>query len=79
MERVVAAMVDRRVAACIDLHNNSGRNPYYACIWLARRSSLETGEFIQPAHVVLSASQRRADSGVHAAVSIDYVRMRRNR
>lgn len=32
MRRVVEAMLDRRVAASIDLHNNSGRNPYYACI-----------------------------------------------
>lgn len=32
MRRVVATMVERKVAASIDLHNNSGRNPYYACI-----------------------------------------------
>lgn len=32
MRRVVATMVERKVAASIDLHNNSGRNPFYACI-----------------------------------------------
>lgn len=32
MRRVVATMVERKVVASIDLHNNSGRNPYYACI-----------------------------------------------
>jgi succinylglutamate desuccinylase len=32
MRRVVEVMIQRQVAASIDLHNNSGRNPYYACI-----------------------------------------------
>ena len=32
MRQVVATMVEKRVAASIDLHNNSGRNPHYACI-----------------------------------------------
>lgn len=32
MRQIVATMVDKRVAASIDLHNNSGRNPHYACI-----------------------------------------------
>lgn len=32
MREVVAAMRQRRVLASIDLHNNSGRNPRYACV-----------------------------------------------
>jgi hypothetical protein len=32
MRQVLESMIERRVAASIDLHNNSGRNPYYACI-----------------------------------------------
>jgi len=32
MCRVVADMQSRRVFASIDLHNNTGRNPHYACV-----------------------------------------------
>lgn len=32
MERVVARLRERRVFASIDLHNNTGINPHYACV-----------------------------------------------
>lgn len=32
MREVVDRMADRRVAASIDLHNNTGLNPYYSCL-----------------------------------------------
>ena len=32
MRQVVAEMKSRRVFASIDLHNNTGRNPHYACV-----------------------------------------------
>lgn len=36
MRQVVAEMQSRRVFASIDLHNNTGRNPHYACVnWVA--------------------------------------------
>ncbi len=32
MRSVLEVMVERGVVASIDLHNNTGRNPYYACV-----------------------------------------------
>lgn len=32
MRHVVAEMCERHVFACIDLHNNTGLNPHYACV-----------------------------------------------
>jgi len=32
MQQIIAAMAQRRVFASIDIHNNTGLNPHYACI-----------------------------------------------
>lgn len=51
MRRVVATMVERKVAASIDLHNNSGRNPYYSCICSLNVEHLRLGALFS--HTVL--------------------------
>lgn len=48
MRCVVATLVERKVAACIDLHNNSGRNPYYACICSLNVEHLRLGALFSP-------------------------------
>lgn len=61
--RVVAEMERRGVFACIDVHNNSGRNPHYACvsrldprfIGLARRFSRRVLYFRIPETVLTEA------------------------
>ncbi len=40
MEQVVAAMARRGVFASVDLHNNTGLNPHYACVNLLRNQWL---------------------------------------
>jgi hypothetical protein len=32
MQAILQRMLERRVAASVDLHNNSGRNPHYSCV-----------------------------------------------
>ena len=41
MRHVVAEMRERRVFASIDLHNNTGLNPYYACVTRRTHASLQ--------------------------------------
>jgi hypothetical protein len=48
MRGVVARMVEKKVAATIDLHNNSGRNPYYACICSLNVEHLRLGALFSP-------------------------------
>jgi hypothetical protein len=48
MRQVVASMLEKKVAATIDLHNNSGRNPYYACICSLNVEHLRLGALFSP-------------------------------
>jgi len=41
--RVVQAMAERRVLACVDVHNNTGLNPHYACVDTLDNPTLQLG------------------------------------
>jgi succinylglutamate desuccinylase len=70
MQTVVKRMVDRRVFASIDLHNNTGLNPHYACInrvddrflYLAKLFSRTIVYFINPCQVNSMAMARHCPS-----------------
>jgi len=74
MQAVLDAMNRRRVFASIDLHNNTGRNPHYACInktenrfiQLARMFSRIIVYFIRPDGV-----QAKAFAGLCPAVTLE--------
>lgn len=63
MQSVIESMKTRNVFASIDIHNNTGKNPHYACINktgnsfinLARRFSRTIVYFIRPAGVQTAA------------------------
>jgi hypothetical protein len=48
MRDVVAAMVERPLVASVDLHNNSGRNPLYACVCSLTAEHLRLGAMFSP-------------------------------
>jgi len=66
MERVVEAMARRQVFASIDLHNNTGLNPHYACVNVVRNEALHLAVlfsrvvvyFIRPRGVASMAMSR---------------------
>ena len=74
MQAVLDAMYKRRVFASIDLHNNTGKNPHYACInrtenrfiQLARMFSRIIVYFIRPDGV-----QAKAFAGLCPAVTLE--------
>jgi hypothetical protein len=62
MQSVVARMCERGVFASIDLHNNTGLNPHYACVTVLHTAALQLASLFSRTAVYF-----RAPAGVQAA------------
>ncbi|MFN3926258.1 MAG: M14 family metallopeptidase [Pseudanabaenaceae cyanobacterium] len=47
-QAVMAEMSQRHLFACIDIHNNTGRNPYYSCVSYLSPPTLALAELFSP-------------------------------